>query len=166
MSPEVFDALLDRAVARELAFQVAKAQQLTLEQEERLQQMRADLGQSQPGVTYLDQADPSKLAPEKVEFELRDSAGQMLQANLATKAGLPSPYVNAERVQQYYSEHMTEYGQLPAASTERDAAWQRIDAEIRVKISPLVQAEYKEALRAYLAQLKNAAQITVTKPSA
>ena len=168
LSPEVFDSLLDRAIARELAFQVAKAQQvaLTPEQQERLKKMRAALEQSRPGVTYLSQADPSRLAPDKVDFELRDAAGQMLQANLAAKAGLPSPFVNAERVQQYFSEHQTEYGPLPATPAEREAAWGRIDADIRAKISPEVQAEYKRALQTYIEQLKSAAQIRRTKPSA
>lgn len=159
--------MLDRPVARELAFQVAKAQQVTLasEQQEQLKAMRASLEQSQPGVTYLDPADPSRLVPDKVEFELRDAAGQMLQANLAAKAGLPSPFVDSERVQQYYAGHKTEYGELPTVPADRDAAWRKLDAEIRAKLSPQVQAEYKAALRAYLDQLKGAAQIVKATPT-
>lgn len=121
--------------------------------------LRASLEKSQAGVTYLDQADPSRLAPDKVEFELRDATGLMLQANLVAKAGLPSPFVNAERVQHYYTEHKTEYGELPSAPADREAAYSRLDAEIRAKLSPTVEAEYKAALQVYLAQLKAAAQI-------
>ena len=76
---------------------------------------------------------------------------------MAEQAGVPSPYVTEEMVRAYYSEHAGEY----AGRTPED-----VDLEIRAQLSPKVQAAHEEALRAYIEQLKGAAQIALAKPSA
>ena len=103
--------------------------------------------------------------PANVEFESRDFAALLLQAALVAKAGVPSPHVNSDQVQEYYQQHLAEYGPLPAEPEQRQAAWEKIDQEIREKLAPQVHIEHQEKLDQYLKQLKAAARISTYSPT-
>jgi len=161
MSPEMYEFLLNRAIERELTVQAARAQgvELSEEQQRQLKQMQAQLqaAAKDPAVVWR----PEPIDATKVEFEIRDAAGLMLQGALVAKAGLPSPYVTSELVEQYYQGHKDTYGELPTDPTQREAAWQTIDTEIRQTLSPEIQAQYQEKLRQFLVQIKASAKITL-----
>jgi len=161
MSPEMYEALLQRAINREVIVQSARAQsvELTAEQQKHLAAMRARMERQQPDVVQL------TMSPERVEFESRDAAALLLQVNLAAKAGLPSPYVTPELVERYYQEHKADYGELPADAAERRAAWQPIDSEIRLKLAPIVQAAHDEQMRKFVDDLKANANIVMVEPA-
>jgi hypothetical protein len=161
-SPEMYEFLLDRAVERELTFQVARANGVTLdgEQQQRLAevhaQREADLKNNLNGHIVRNLNLPGSVE-DLIAFETREAESRLLMNRLAEQAGVPSPYVTEEMVRVYYSEHAGEYaGRAPGD----------VDQEIRAKLSPVLQAAYQEALQAYIAQLKSAAQITLAKPSA
>lgn len=159
MSTEIYEFLLGRAIERELTFQAARERgvELTEEQQQQLAQRREQLERQDPQLIRQ-----MTMNPAAIEFDLRDTAGLMLQANLAAQAGLPSPYVTPAQVEQYYQNHKAEYGELPSESAERQTAWQKIDRDIRQKLTPRLQAEYQQALDKLLDQLKASAQVTVT----
>ncbi|MCW5550671.1 MAG: hypothetical protein KIS67_00755 [Verrucomicrobiae bacterium] len=158
MSAEMFAFLLDRAVERELALQVAQAERLELTepQRRRLAALRERGERIAPDVF-----DSVQQNPTNVEFEQRDSAALLLLAALAERAGVPSPHVNAAQVQAYYLEHQADYGSLPADPAERRSAWEDINLAIRLVLSPRVQAEHQARFQEFVEQLKSAADIEV-----
>lgn len=157
---ETYAYLLDRAIERELVSQAARAQraELTPEQQQRLTEMRRVLETPAPSVVRL------TMTPEQSEFELRDAEALMLEANMAAQAGVPSPHVTPELVEQYYQEHKANYGELPGDPDERLSAWRKIDRDIRQILAPDLQARHEQASRQFLDQLKATARIsTVAK---
>ena len=161
-SLEMYEFLLDRAVERELTFQAARAKGVTLneEQKQRLAevqaQQEAELKNDLNGHIVQQLNLPGSIEAQ-IAFETRDAESRLLMNRLAEQAGVPSPYVTEEMVRVYSAEHAGEYaGQSPGEA----------DRKIRAQLSPAVQAAYQEALRAYIGQLKGAAQITLVKPSA
>jgi hypothetical protein len=156
LSPEMYEFLLKRAIDREVTFQTARAQglELSAEQKQQLDQMRASLTKQDSNVVRQ-----LTTTAASIEFDLRDAAGLMLQAALAAKAGLPSPHVTAERVEQYYQSHKDEFGEVPSDPGRRQATWQEIDRQIRRKLSSIVRAEYQEKLRQYQDTLKAQASV-------
>ncbi len=162
MSAEMFSFLLNRAVEREATIQAAAREgvELTAPQRQKLQEARARAQEAQAGVFDTVQQDPAN-----AEFEQKDSAALLLQASLAEKAGVPSPHVTAQLVQAYYQQHEAEYGLLPSEPAARQAAWQRIDAEIRLKLAPQVQAQYEQNFKQFIEQLKAAAEINIQPTS-
>jgi len=161
-SPEMYEFLLDRAVERELTFQAAHAQGVTLDEEQQRRlveahaQREADLKNDLNG-QLVQQLNLPGSVEDQIAFETRDAESQLLMSRLAEQAGVPSPYVTEEMVRVYYSGHAGEYaGRAP----------EDVDLEIRTQLSPKAQEAYQEALRAYVEQLKGAAQIAPAKPSA
>jgi hypothetical protein len=161
-SPKMYKFLLARAVERELTFQAARTQGVTLdeEQQRRLEEVRAqreaDLKSDLNG-QFVQHLNLPGSVEDQIAFETRDAESRLLMNRLAEQAGVPSPYVTEEMVRAYYSGHAGEYA---------GRALEDVDLEIRAQLSPKVQAAYQEALRAYIKQLKGAAQIALAKPSA
>jgi hypothetical protein len=82
---EVYPTLLNQAIERELILQTAQAQgvELTTEQQQQIDAMRAELDQTLPEVIGR------TASPEKIEFDLRDTTARMMRENLAGRAGVP-----------------------------------------------------------------------------
>jgi hypothetical protein len=156
LSPEMYEFLLNRAIDREVTLQTARAQGLELaaEQKAQLEQMRAALAKQDSKVVRQ-----LTTTAASIEFDVRDASGLMLQTALAAKAGLPSPHVTPEKVEQYYQSHKDEFGELPSDPATRQATWQTINLQVRRKLSPIVRAEYQEKLRQYFDALKAQANI-------
>ena len=163
MSAGMYDFLFKRAVERELTFQAARAQgiELTQEQKQRLAEIRARSEEKAPEVF-----DTVQQNPENTAFEQRDFTGLLLQAALAEKAGVSSPHVTPELVEAYFQQHKTEYAQMAEDPAQRSPeAWQAVDAEIRAKLAPGVQAAHDEQMRKFVEQLKASASIVVAQKS-
>lgn len=164
LSPQMYDFLLGRAIARELTFQAAAAQgiKLTEDQNRQLKQVRESMlaryGTDPAKVVHLN---VTGTLEDRIEFELRDAASPLLIHSMLAKAGAPSPYVTEAQVEEYYRSHATEYGALPGDAVERQAAWQRINLEIRSKLAPEIQAQYQQALNKMLEQLRANANIAL-----
>lgn len=88
----------------------------------------------------------------------------VLQASLAEKAGVPSPHVTPVLVEAYYKEHQSEYGQLPADPEQQQAAWEKIDLEIRLKLAKELEIEHMRKFKQFVENLKAGAKITVASP--
>lgn len=161
MDPDMYRFLLDRAIDRELVFQAAATHNvsLTAQQKVQLEAARTALEVTEPDVVK-----ELTRTPEQVEFELRDTAGLMLQTDLVAQAG-PSPVVSPEEVHEYYEAHRSEFAALPEDPAARQDAWQRIEVEIRQRLGPETQATYQEAVRRYLDQLRLGAEIAKADPS-
>lgn len=162
MSYDVFKSLLERAIDRELAFQAAAAEgiQLTDAQQAQLQEHRASLQNPYPQYRMIS---PAQVDPARIDFELRDAQGLMLQQALMEKVANASPLLTDAQVQQYYQEHAAEFGDLPVDPQQRAAAWEKIDLAIRQQQAPRAQAEYQMRLKEYLDKLKAQSQINAAQ---
>ncbi|MGB7767930.1 MAG: hypothetical protein WBN22_03650, partial [Verrucomicrobiia bacterium] len=85
----------------------------------------------------------------------------MLQTSLMAAAGA-APNVTPEQVEQYYQQHIDEFGALPADPQASQQAWQAIDIQIRNQLAEAVRAGYQQQLDAYMNGLKAKADIVVT----
>ena len=97
----------------------------------------------------------------EIEFELRDAQAFMLQTSLMEQAGA-TPNVTPDQVEQYYQNHISELGELPADPQARQAAWQEIDIQIRKQLAAQTRDQYNQQLQTFMDNLRTAAQITVT----
>jgi hypothetical protein len=162
IAPEAYQYFLDRAINRELIIQTAKAQGVTLTdaQGEQLARTRMAREQSEPGLV-------GKLTVNaaQIEFESRDAAAFMLQTSLMARMGA-SPNVMPEQVETFYRDHIAEFGELPADAAERQAAWQRIDIQIREQLANQTRSQYNKQLQQYMDALRQGARITMTPPLA
>jgi hypothetical protein len=153
-----YDYFLGRAIDRELILQTARAQGvgLTESQDQQLAKLRALREQPEPGLV-------SKLTVDaaQIDFELRDSQAFMLQTALMAKGGA-TPNVTPDQVEQYYLNHLGEFGDLPADPQERQAAWQRMDVQIRNRLAASARSQYQAQLTQYMNQLKSKAAIHVS----
>lgn len=158
MGLDMYQMLLKRAVERELAFQFAQARGVTLTdaQQRSLMSLRARSEQQEPGV--FDNLGRSAV---NTEFEQRDLTGLMLLNNLAAQAGLPSPYVTPEQVEQYFVEHSKDYPPIPDDPPKRQEALNFINADIRNRLAPMVKAEHEEQLRGFIDQLSLLASLHI-----
>ena len=158
IDPVTYSYFLQRAINRELIMQAAKAQGVTLNQaqQDQLAKFRAEREQPYPG-----QVNQLSLNSADVEFELRDAQAFMLQTAIMAAAGL-SPNVTPDQVEQYYQQHIDEFGQLPSDPQARQQAWQTIDIEIRNQLAEQVRTDYQKQLDIYMNGLKAKANIVVT----
>jgi hypothetical protein len=159
LSAEMYDFLFTRAIQRELTFQAARAQgvELSENQKQRLAELRAR-SEARPADVF----DTVQQNPENTEFEQRDFAGLALLAVLAEKAGVPSPYVTSEQVEEYFLQHKSEYAQIPADPIQRSGdAWAAVDAEIRKKLTPALQVEHDKQLNRMVTELLAKANVIV-----
>lgn len=156
ISLDEYDALLDRAIEREAVAQAALAQGVDLNSQQRkqLDELRARLSQSDPNVIK-----ELTRTPETIEFQLRDIKGLMLGNNLAAQAGVPGGEVGPDDVEKHYQKNKGRYGELPTDEKERNAAWQKIDKDIRQELAAQIQSEHQKQLRQFLDGLKAQARI-------
>lgn len=161
LSVERFGFLLDRAIEREVAVQAAQRQgiELSVQQQQQLERLRARTDQIDPGVF-----DTLQQSPENTAFAVRDATGLLLEATLAQQAGVPSPHVTAAQVQAYYEQHQSEYGGLPLDRAQRAARWTDIDRDIRLKLAEQVRTVHEQELRQFRHRLMASARITKAVP--
>lgn len=143
--------LLDRAIDRELVVQAARARGVTLDpaQQAQLADERRQLDSPGPGVI----SDRTR-TPAYVAFDVRDSEGLMLQANLVAASGAPSPHVTTAQVDAYYQAHRADFPPLPTDPAARSAAWTSIDVAIRTQLADAQAEHYRAAVAAFLRDLR------------
>jgi hypothetical protein len=153
-----YDYFLGRAIDRELILQTAHAQGvgLTESQEQQLAKLRAWREQPEPGLV-------SKLTVNaaQIDFELQDAQAFMLQTTLMAQRGV-TPNVTPEQVEQYYLNHLGEFGKLPADPQARQEVWRPIDVQIRERLARPVRSNYQARLTEYMNGLKSKAAIHVS----
>ena len=161
MSEEMLTFLLNRAIDRELVFQAARQEQVELDEagQRELDRVRASLFKKDPAVIK-----PAEPDPATVEFEQRDATALLLRTALLNKAGIAAPIVTRAMVDQYYSDHTTTYGELPADPTARDEAWRKIELQIRNELVLQRMTEYAEGAADYLQKLRASASVQVLSP--
>lgn len=162
----MYEALLNRAIERELAFQAAREQGVEMDagqqgEVERVRQQILHRDDKRPDVlAHLNTGDVKDLA----EFQARDAAGFLIQDALLAKAGVPSQFVNDEQVRRHYEQNPGKYRLLPDDPKLRAAAWLEIDKTIRQEISAQTIDNYQARRVQYLNQLKAAAYIKINPP--
>jgi hypothetical protein len=164
MTQQMFSFLLDNAIERELIFQASSKAgvKVTAEEEHRQELLRRTL------LAREDQASGSGVPlnvggtqEERIDFEMREAASQILLASLLAKEGVSPPHVTEDDVKQYRQDNPEEYSTLPSDSQPRDGALGKMDFEIRQKLSMQIQAEYENDVRQFLDDLKASARISV-----
>jgi len=153
MGREMFNALLNRAINRELAYQEArrKGVSLTDEQKANLEKIRQRALERDPA-SFTDVHDEFEA---KAEFEVRDFAGLMLQESLLAASGGPPKYVSQQMVDQYLADHKTE---LEAIGSD-EVARQNLEIDIRSKLAETVGDEYQQQLQQLIEDMKQQASI-------
>jgi hypothetical protein len=158
MDSATYQYLLQRAINRMLIVDAAEAKgiALTESQERQLDDYQAKRAQPEPGLIAKLNVDPAQ-----IQFEMQDQQAFMLQTSLMQAAGY-SPNVTPDEVQQYYQQHIDQYGQLPQDPQAQQQAWQSIEYQIREKLADSVRTAYQQQLDTYMNQLKANASIVVT----
>ncbi len=158
LDPVTYKYFLQRAINRELIMQAAGARGITLtdSQQQQLDKFKSVREEPEPGLVGKFTVNSAE-----VEFELRDQQAFMLQTSLMAAAGV-TPNVTPDQVQQYYQQHMDEFGALPADPQARQQAWQTIDVLIRNRLAEEIRTGYQQKLDAYMNGLKANANIVVT----
>jgi len=165
MPPESYQALLDRAIARELIFQAAAAKGIQFltpdqgSQRDKIRKNELDRAAAEAGVAT--RLDVLANLEERIQFEQRDATSQFL---LSTLLGGASPHVTAAQVQAYYGQHAADFPPLPDGNSDpgaRESAWRQISNEIRRILAPGVLAQFQESVRQFIAQLKAQGKIIV-----
>jgi hypothetical protein len=166
LAPEVYDALLARAIERELIVQAAKTKGVKIQpgQQNQLEQVKKTVLAREGGDPNAKYMNVQGTLEEQLAFELREAEALLLRNTLLEQRGHALPYVTAEQVKAEYDAHPETYGALPEDPAEREAAWQKIDYQIRSELSPKLQADYQTQVDAYTQELKGAAEIK-TSPS-
>lgn len=166
-SPADFDALVERAIRKILAFNAAAKAGIALndDQKANLEQVRATVRQRQGGDENAVFLTIRGTVDEQVAFEMKDAEAMLLQNTLLEQAGVRSPYVTEADVTAYYAQHVGDYASLPEDPVEQAAAWTVIDASIRQTLSPVVMAQYEASRRAYFDKLAAEAGVQVNEPA-
>lgn len=161
MGEEMLTFLLNRAIDRELVFQAARQEKVELDEagQRELDRVRASLFKKDPSVIKPAQPDPAT-----VEFAHRDATALLLRTALLNKAAIAAPIVTRAMVDQYYSDHTTTYGELPADPAARDEAWRKIELQIRNELVLQRMAEYAEDTADYLQRLRANANVQILSP--
>jgi hypothetical protein len=150
VSPQLYAHLVNRAVERELAFQAAKEQGIQLGEGQRQEVERVREAARKRWIS--DRA--------ALDFEARDAEGRLLLAELATRAGVPSPYATEADVERYYQAHREGLGDLPTDPAGRAAAWQRLQIEIRGLLAGELRAAHVQGTSQFIDELKARAAIS------
>lgn len=98
---------------------------------------------------------------DEISFEMRDAEAFMLQASLMGKSGA-SPNVTSQQVMNYYQQHASEFGELPADEPARQEVWNNIDYQIRQTLAHTVRSDFQTKLADYMKRLETEANIQMT----
>ena len=165
LSREDYAYRLNEAIERRLVAQSAAQQGivLTAGQQQNVEAIRsrhlADIeAYRQQGATW------TSVTEEQIEFEAARAAAILLQQNLMAKAGAPPLQPSQEQIGDYYQAHRAELGELPEDPDQRNAAWQKIQLEIRRILDPQLQAEHLAWREKFLTGLKSSANINIVTP--
>jgi hypothetical protein len=150
MTPEMFAALKSRAIERELTFEEARRQGIDLGPAQRQQ-----LEEVRNNARARGETDASQL-----DFEQDDARAHLLAAALLEKSGVPAPFATDADVKRYYASHEDELGELPGDPAARQAAWKKLEIDIRQTLALELQAQYQQRVRGYFDQLRASARIT------
>jgi hypothetical protein len=139
MSSEMYDALLERAIDRELVVQQARKQGITLDdvRKHQLDQVRA----AQAARTPDDQG--------QIEWEARDAEGRLLLDTLLAHEGT-SAIPTQKDVDGYYDAHRADFGDMPRTNA---------DLDIRQTLAGDMTASYQQSERAFRQRLRAAASV-------
>jgi hypothetical protein len=150
-----YNSLLGRAIERELTFEAAKKQGVTLTEEQRgqLDEVRKQAA-ARGGTTP-----PFDRSSDEVDFEARDAQAQMLLTDLLEKAGTPPPSPTPADVDSYYRAHANELGALPEGEA-RAAAWAKIEIEIRRRLLSEQQETWRARRQEMLDSLEAEANVS------
>ena len=163
LTPETFEFLRGLAIERELVFQAAGAQGITLTEQQKLQldQVRKSLLQQEGAASnQIVHLNRTGTLEDEISFEVRDATSHLLQASLMEKAGAPPPYVTQAAVEKYYQEHAAEFKPLPDSPTDRSKVWQEIGVRIRQQLTLITLQAYQRASEEYMDGLKSKAAIS------
>jgi hypothetical protein len=158
VSLDVYKYFLQRAVDRELIFQTAKAQGLALDGSQRQQMLDFETTREQHGPGFVRDLNGGA---DEVSFEMRDAEAFMLQTSLLEKSGA-SPNVTSQQVMNYYQQHSSEFGELPADEPARQEVWNNIDYQIRQTLAHSVRSDFQIELADYMRRLETEANIQTT----
>lgn len=164
LAPEIYDALLQRAIERELIVQAARSGGVDVlpDQENQLDQVRKTVLAREGGDPNAKYMNVQGTLQEQLDFELRDAKAMLLRNTLLEQRGHSLPYVTAEQVKAAYDADPAKYGVLPEDPAERDAAWQKIDFQIRTELTPQLQTDYQAQVESFMQELKQGANIATT----
>lgn len=158
ISRQTMQFFLKRAIDRELIFQTARERGVTVDegQNQQLAAMAAERNIPEPGgIARLNASAVSR------EFEMRDARAFQLQTALMAAQG-SSPDVTETEALDYYHQHQTEFGELPADPAARKQAWSDIDFQIREQLAFTTRSNYNLQLAAFMGQLESRASIVVS----
>ena len=160
ISPGDLKFFLNRAVDRELIFDAAKKQGVFLDesQNQQLANMQSMRNQREPGGIAKLNDDPAGR-----QLEALDAKAFMLQTAIMAARGA-SPDVTEKQVLDYYHQHQSELGNLPADSDARSQAWQELAYQIRTQLAASTRTEYNHELAAYMHQVESEADVVVNTP--
>lgn len=145
MSRERYDFLRDRAIERELVLQAARAEGVTLTDD-----------QKQEMVTAVEDVEGQIGVRNAASFERRELRSRLLLNELAVRAGVESPFATQAEVDAYLQQHAAELGAPPEDAEARAA----MEARIREKLALDKQQAHGDALRELIDELKQKANIT------
>lgn len=139
MSREMYDALLERAIDRELVVQEARKQGIKLDdvRAHQLEQVRAAQAARTPG----DEG--------QIEWEARDTEAHLLLDTMLEHAGI-SAIATQKDVDAYYDAHRGEFGDMPRANA---------DLDIRQTLAVDMTAAYQQNANAFRQKLRSAASV-------
>ncbi|HWC59819.1 MAG TPA: hypothetical protein VHC44_09005 [Verrucomicrobiae bacterium] len=163
--PVSFEAckyFVQRAIDRELILQTAKAQGVSLNDSQQQQMLDFETTREQHGPDLVRSLNDSAA---EIVFEMRDAEAFMLQTSLLQRAGA-SPNVTSQQVLNYYQQHASEFGELPADGFARQEAWDKIDFYIRETLASKVRSDFQTKLTDYMNGLKTGANIQFTSLAA
>ncbi len=158
VSLEACKYFVQRAIDRELILQAAKAQGLALDDSQHQQMLDFETTREQHGPDLVRSLNDSAA---EIVFEMRDAEAFMLQTSLLQRAGA-SPNVTSQQVLNYYQQHASEFGELPADGFARQEAWDKIDYYIRQTLASKERSDFQTKLTDYMNRLKSDSNIELT----
>ena len=161
LSQETFDFYRQRAVDREVIFELAARQGIQLDNAQRQQLDNFKSMRHQPEPGGIAQLNRDKAGDD---LELLDAKAFMLQTSLLAAQGA-SPDVTETQVENYYNQHAAEFGALPTDPAAREQAWSVIEVQIRHDLALTTRQAYGASVAAYMRQAEAQANVVMTPVS-
>jgi hypothetical protein len=152
-----FQALLQRAIERNLTFQTARSQGvvLTREQTRQLGKMRRRARAQKPELSTEVNAEYEAQA----NFDNWEVSTRMMQDSLFAASGRLADFVTQGQVDEFYLEHSADFEALPDDPDANREVRKTIDAQIRFMLAPLEDPEYQRQLRHFIDDLVDKANL-------